>query len=575
MSLIIVLIFCNYTTANSHNDTELTSNIRFAEQQNTGGSSVVVPLQGTFSVTPNGASTYNLPLDLPPAAAGLVPQLALAYNSAGGSGPLGFGWGITGLSAIVRGGRNLLHDGATDPITFINSFDSFWMDGQRLIKKYGGSYFVESDPSIIITLGNSGFSFIAKDGKTYEYSQLTRISIPKQYADIVRPKASSIDLQRDYEFIYSLTKVVDPKGNYIRYRYEQDSDGDLRISSIEYSGNGAGSAACKVAFSYISRPDVINSWIWGQQLRQKYLLSKISITDGNCVWCTYDFEYGSNTTYGSFLKKAKKSTGDGLQYPPILFSWNWEKRYSSQTEKSASLPYDSTPYSNKIGYDKGDFNGDGRMDMLVKEEGKEAAFYLANEAGLLIKSGVISIAEDVNVEALIPYFPTNANMHISNPPSRTSCSVGDFNGDGYTDVLLVIPSYTYEIEDGVTLPSRPDYEGKAGVDNCVSNGLRYEIYTYRSGSITPLLSWESPFESGFNNQPLIFDCDNDGICEFILPDNRVVKLNNGQLVTVKTLSRYIDRNIVIANYEGYADVKTYIKEKQLYELSADWTTSTP
>jgi hypothetical protein len=90
-----------------------------------------------------------------------------------------------------------------------------------------------------------------------------------------------------------------------------------------------------------------------------------------------------------------------------------------------------------------------------------------------------------------------------------------------------------------------------------------------------LLSWESPFESGFNNQPLIFDCDNDGICEFILPDNRVVKLNNGQLVTVKTLSRYIDRNIVIANYEGYADVKTYIKEKQLYELSADWTTSTP
>ncbi len=58
-------------------------------------------LRGALSIDEDGAARYNLPLQMPPGRGGLEPNLAFAYSSRGGDGPLGLGWSLAGVPAIA------------------------------------------------------------------------------------------------------------------------------------------------------------------------------------------------------------------------------------------------------------------------------------------------------------------------------------------------------------------------------------------------------------------------------------------------------------------------------------------
>lgn len=57
---------------------------------------------GEFSVDPTGAATYRIPLEVPPGAAGMQPELALLCHSRAGNGQLGVGWSVCGRLARCR-----------------------------------------------------------------------------------------------------------------------------------------------------------------------------------------------------------------------------------------------------------------------------------------------------------------------------------------------------------------------------------------------------------------------------------------------------------------------------------------
>ena len=59
-------------------------------------------LRANTEVSALGASTYELPIQVPPGIVGVEPLLSLQYNSQQGEGIAGLGMSLTGLSIITR-----------------------------------------------------------------------------------------------------------------------------------------------------------------------------------------------------------------------------------------------------------------------------------------------------------------------------------------------------------------------------------------------------------------------------------------------------------------------------------------
>jgi hypothetical protein len=85
------------------------------------GGGAIRAIDETFSVNPaNGTAQLSIALPLSPSRGGFAPQIALAYNSGEGNGPLGLGWTL-GIGGIERRTTNRLprYRDADDSDTFI------------------------------------------------------------------------------------------------------------------------------------------------------------------------------------------------------------------------------------------------------------------------------------------------------------------------------------------------------------------------------------------------------------------------------------------------------------------------
>lgn len=137
---------------------------------------------GNLTVSNMGAAVYNLKIDVPNGGS-LTPQLSISYNSqTGGYGIAGYGFNLTGISVITRGGKDLFHDGQVKGTAYTSS-DTYFLDGRRLILQSGNAdqngeiYTVEGDPfTKVIVHGNysnssadTWFEVKASDGTVYQY----------------------------------------------------------------------------------------------------------------------------------------------------------------------------------------------------------------------------------------------------------------------------------------------------------------------------------------------------------------------------------------------------------------------
>ena len=67
--------------------------------------------QGSIEVNGSGQLQFSLPVALPPAVKSVAPQINLVYTSGSGNGIAGYGWNLSGITAISRVGKNLDKDG--------------------------------------------------------------------------------------------------------------------------------------------------------------------------------------------------------------------------------------------------------------------------------------------------------------------------------------------------------------------------------------------------------------------------------------------------------------------------------
>jgi RHS repeat-associated protein len=459
---------------------------------NTGGSgsgNAVGTTPASNSVTSSGALSYTIPIACPPGINNMAPQIALSYSSQGGMGPMGWGWGISGLSSISRSGLDYFHDQKVTPIT-VTTADAFNIDGTRLTLASGsngtdGATYVKEveDYSAITAEGESGggsgpawFQVITKQGITMEYG-----NTPDSKFMSASLGATGSVLQ------WRLSKVYDQDGNYMLYKYDT-TGGGCRIAEIDYTGNGNQSPFCAMTFAYSLRFDSNTLYTAGTPSNSKYLLDTISVTSGNVsgilppiviggppspvpYFKRYVLNYVKDDL-SSFLGGMTEFGTDGSQLNPIVFQYGTQPDNSSYSVVSSS--FDQTwswptitvvdvstgkrtttvenPFSGLFNTDQstiselsGDFNGDGYADMMVIYQATSTA---AVNAGLITpynlafrvnfmnpSSGAFTNVDQVAKEPGDAAFETCADkvdMH-----ENYDYFVGDFSGSGRDGILEI------------------------------------------------------------------------------------------------------------------------------------------
>ena len=372
---------------------------------------------GEVSVNATGAATYSVPIAAPPGTAGMVPSLALTYNSQTGNGVAGMGFTLEGLAAIGRCPQTVAQDGVHGAVNF-DANDRFCLDGQRLMVisgTYGadGSEYrteIESFAKVIAHgaagSGPAWFEVRTKSGQVIEFGN----SADSRILALGKAQART----------WSVSKVSDTKGNYYTVTYVNDTvNGQAYPSRIDYTGNASASLAPynSVRFVYdTARPDVMTAYHAGSMVKTTVRLTNVQTFAGSTLVSDYHFSYAQGTSTGrSQLTSLTICDGSGTCLPATSFTWVQGGYGTLLILATIANPIATADISGGVIF-TGDWNGDGLTDVMRwNSSNGDNRWFVQN-----------SFASFPEFQNPIPQ---------ANITGGTSLYFGDWNGDGLTDVM--------------------------------------------------------------------------------------------------------------------------------------------
>ncbi len=386
-------------------------------------------IAGIVGVTPTGAATYTIPIEIPAGTNGVAPSLSLVYNSQSGNGMMGMGWSLSGLSAITRVNKDIFHDGKTDAVNYIPYEDVYALDGNRMILASGtygvsgSTYRLEMDNFSVISgvsqkgSGPAKFSVETKDGTIMEYGYTV--------------DSKFLTNDNNHVMVWYLSKVKDVNGNYILYNYETIGR-ELRLKEIWYTGNDGQSLVPynKIEFNYLNKFDPNYTFQCAYSFEQLSLLTTIRVFTNNVEMHEYSLEYGKDGENSVLQElKLKSSLGNSLNSTEFLY-------YGSQPHIVA--PAFSSANGEESVFSL-DFNGDGVSDILQADNVGSAMHPYYGEFNLHTRNYSNSQFTTANY-----WLPVNINGSYKTNIN----SAGDINGDGMDDIVSAQCRYiTDEIFD--------------------------------------------------------------------------------------------------------------------------------
>ena len=336
--------------------------------------------KGQFSVSLTGAATYNFPIEVPPGINGVTPKIGIAYSSQAGNGISGYGWNISGLSAISKIGSNKFFDGKNSIVNY-SADDRFMLDGQRLLLKSGtygmdgAEYQTETYSNLKIT---SHGTITSNNGPEYFKVQYPDGSIAyygKTYSGAV---VGSLGSPTRTNTVYALTYLINPQNVVINYHYIVDN-GSLLISSIRYGYRSTNplntimvfNGYNSISFTYKNRNRIENGYIYNNATKTTKILDEISVRGYAENYRKYKLTYRITSLGYEQLQKITETSGDGLlTKKPITFSYGddptqnliQEQPVATLSSTEASLSQITTFNTQTI---PGDYSGSGKLGYLM------------------------------------------------------------------------------------------------------------------------------------------------------------------------------------------------------------------
>jgi hypothetical protein len=432
-----------------------------------------------LDVNDAGVANYQIPLQTPPGVGGMTPNISIYYSGNSVNGPLGSGWSIQGLSTITRcpGDRRL--DGLAPSVDY-SANDKLCLDGQRLIQtdangtptssqvndSLGGSgmvreYRTEKDLFARIRAygaagGNAAngpayFRVWTKAGQIFEYGVNANTT---SNAQITAQGKSVVN-------VWTVSRISDTVGNYIDFQYSQrdvafgtasqsGTPGPGRewsVEEIRYTGTATQVPMNRVRFVYNDRADAGGS---GPQDRSEayHLQSKnVSVRllaqiqtfinwpaaqldkPASAVAVkTYGLTYDRGPTSGrSRLRKVAECAGAGLTkcLPDTTFDYSPGGGVNYiENEAFRSGPLATTTLmslSGDLGVVQGDFNGDGKNDILRWSDNpaQNKLFLSGGTDGQFVQAANFNILD----------------QNLFKSDGCYSSLITDINADGLPDIL--------------------------------------------------------------------------------------------------------------------------------------------
>ena len=264
----------------------------------------------TENVSPSGGKVYTIPIITAPGCS-FAPQISLTYNSQSGNGVAGYGWNITGVSAINIVGRSIYYDGVTGPID-LSQPDScgFALDGVRLVSNQGKltEYQYETAQGFILVKkhlygGNVAYFTVAYPNgsvATFGFTGNTKT-----------------------QYTYPLTEITDLKGWKTHFSYIE-SGNHYFLTKISYGGRNINNHPAEIQLNYEDRSDFTTAYISGKPLALNKLLKSIvsfnNVNGSLQELCTYTLTHELKDV-NRLIQLDCSSEGSSLS--PLKFAYNF------------------------------------------------------------------------------------------------------------------------------------------------------------------------------------------------------------------------------------------------------------
>lgn len=337
---------------------------------------------GQASVS-NGSATYSIPIMSPPRPKGAPApvSVSLNYNSSGGDGPLGRGWGLsTGVSVISRAQKTIAIDGVTEPSC--TSKDEFTLDGARLIRDNNTTI---GSPTEYWHTESENFSEIIStrnsNNTIEEWTITTKSGIVYYY------NTNSHYSQKAFNSTSNNLACNTSSGDYVNYYLDlyMSTNGKNYTSYLYNASNDKFAYVTEIIdvygstiFNYKTRSDKNHIYQNGKLFKSEWLLDNIEV---------------------------KNTNGDLLRKYTCQYSFDGINSFLSEVQEIAS---DGVSKLNPIIFKYGDRNPD-----------QTVIDYTLNSTQS-------------------PNILMGVNYYIDEKIYQS----GDFNGDGFTDVLEIMPNIT-------------------------------------------------------------------------------------------------------------------------------------